>query len=421
MVFRFLWTTSGLARARDAALLGAFCLSCSSVDVLGARTLSGQETPSDPEKPDELPNPIKDDVGVPRSQVNARLNEAFLQLFFGDPTTEAVFRDQGDGTGYVEDIHNGDVRTDSMGYGMLVTVQLNHQIVFDKLWSWTKAHMLSREPPTEGLLHWQCDKLGEECITIAATDSSSVIATSLFMAESRWGGEGAHEYGRDARALLDAALQVEERVSDAEHGVIDLFNRERALPRFGSDKPQEQIDVEYLMPAFYELWAEHDEQRAEFWRQMAENSRELLSTTADPGTGLYPEAVTYDGDAVEGREFYGILTGRTLLNLALDHIWYGPLDWVVEQNERRLDFFLSEGVNDYVSSYTLDGKPLLDYNHDAHMALVAVAAGTSTKKEHDVFMRVLLETPVPTGEYRYYSGMIYILSLLVLSGQMTPG
>ena len=37
--------------------------------------------------------------------------------------------DEGDDTGYVEDIYHEDVRTDSMAYGMLVTVQLDQREV----------------------------------------------------------------------------------------------------------------------------------------------------------------------------------------------------------------------------------------------------------------------------------------------------
>lgn len=386
-------------------LCGGALVGCSSVDVLGTRA-------------DDL-IPIED-LGYSRDQVNERLNDAFNQLFFGDAATSSIFRDLGT-SGYVEDINNHDVRTDSMGYGMLVTAQLNQRRIFDKLWGWTKAHMLSKSGPTEGLLHWRCDTQGEQCTPVAATDSSSVIVTSLFMAATRWTDPGEHDYGTDALRLLDAMLSVEERNGGTSEGVYDLFDKEYVLPRFSSEEPHQQVDTEYLMPAFYEIWAGHDPSRSTFWRQMAHNSRALLSKMAHAETGLYPAAISYDGGLVAGRDYYAQLTSRSYLNLALDQIWFGPFEWIVEQNERRLDFFLEQGVSDYVTSYTLDGRPLLDFNDGAHMALVALMAGTSQDEEHRVFLRLLLETPIPTGTYRYYTGMMFILSLLVLSGQMTPG
>src|SRR5690606_37798559 len=105
--------------------------------------------------------------------------------------------------------------------------------------------------------------------------------------------------------------------------------------------------------------------------------------------------------------------------MALDHLWFGPHSWVVEQNERRLDFFLGEGVDTYVAEYTVEGEPLIDYNTPAHRSLVAVSAGTTSDERYNVFLERLLEEPIPTGHHRYYDGMLYILSLLVLSGQMT--
>ena len=368
----------------------------------------------------ELPNPLEERRQVPVSQVNAKVNDAFLQLFFGNPETEAVFRDQGDGTGYIEDVFHGDVRTDSMGYGLLVTVQLDQRQVFDKLWSWTRQHMRVESGPAAGLVGWQCDPAGQACATEAATDASSIIATSLLIAEQRWAA-GAHDYGQEGRRLLEAMTSIEARNGGVVDGVVNCFDVDAALPRHGSTSPAEQTPVDYLMPAFYELWSQRDPERADLWRRMAVNARALLERVSHPVTGLLPEVVGYDGRPAAGRADYRFTASRALLNLALDHVWYGPYAWSVEQNEHRLDFFLSEGVDAYVSEYTTAGEPLVSYNTPAHRALVAVAAGTSQRAEYDVFLQALLDEPVPTGQLRYYDGMLYLLSLLLLSGQLAPG
>lgn len=399
-----------------AIALGAVLLGCTTTDVLGTRAQSDSDTDS----PVDLPNPLDERQQIPISEVNARLNAAFLQLFYGDPETEAVYRDQGDGTGFVEDVANQDVRTDSMAYGMLVTVQLDYRNEFDKLWSWTKEHMQSPSGASAGLLRWRCDLSGENCEPTAATDASSIIATSLLMAESRWGNAGAHDYEADGLALLEVMATIEQRNGGVVDGVVNCFDVDAALPRYDSARNVKETPVDYLMPAFYEIWARRDPARAGLWRRMADNARSLLSRVSDPVTGLLPEAVTYDGVPVPGRDAYRVTTSRTYLNLALDQIWDGPYDWIVEQNERRLDFFLGVGVDAYVAEYTLDGTPLVNFNGTAHRALVALAAGTSENPAHDVFLEALLDEPIPTGDLRYYSGMLYMLSLLVLSGQMTP-
>lgn len=408
-------------------LIGAAALlsACTSVDVLGAREQTSEVReppgPSEPGGTGGLRNVLEERQRIPISQVNARLNDAFLQLFFGDPETEAVFFDQGDGTAYIQDIANGDVRTDSMAYGMLVTVQLDHREVFDKLWGWAKQHMLSSSGSSAGLLRWRCDTSGESCASTAATDASSIIATTLLMAETRWGAAGTHDYERDALALLDAMVAIEERNGGVVDGVVNCFDGEAALPRLSSRSPEQETAVDYLMPAFYEVWSRHDQERSALWKRAAENARELLSQVAHPETGLLPEIVSHSGEPDPERDDYRTTTARTLLNLTLDHLWFGPFDWVVEQNERRLDFFLEQGLDDYVSEYTIAGEALVPFNTAAHRSLVALAAGTSKSSEHDVFLEVLLDEPVPAGSFRYYDGMLYMLSLLVLSGQMTPG
>lgn len=429
------------------SLLGcAALICCSSLDVLGERALDqnsatgglggalsddtdGDDTENDDTdgsdtggedtttSRDERPNLLE----VPISEVNAKLNTAFRQLFFGDPNNEAVFVELADGTGYVKDVANGDVRTDSMAYGMLTTVQLDEREVFDKLWAWAKSHMMSPSGATTGLLRWRCDTSGETCSSSAATDASSIIATTLLMAESRWGASGAHSYESDAIALLTAMTSVEERSDAPGAGAFNLFDVEAALPREGSDTTGKYTPVEYLMPAFYEIWAERDLERSDLWQKMAENSRVLLSKASDPITGLYPELINYEGKPVPYYDTYRVTTARALFHLTLDHLWNGPEPWVVEQNERLLRFFLKEGVDDYVASYTISGAPLLNYNTAAHRSLVALAAGSSSNPAYDVFIDAFVDESIPTGPFRYYDGMIYMLSLLVLSGQMDPG
>lgn len=394
---------------------------CASIDVLGARPEILEEPEPLPGEPggEELPNVLEERQRVSLSVVKAQLNDAFRQLFFGNPRTEAVFFPQGDGTAYIQDIAHGDVRTDSMAYGMLVTVQLDQRDVFDELWAWTKRYMLGTSGAAAGLLRWRCDTTGQECETDAATDASSLIATALLLAERRWGDAGAHAYQEDAVALLAALSSIEQRNGGVVDGVANCFDPNTGLPRVSSTKPAAEVPVDYLMPAFYELWVRHDTARAELWRRAATNSRALLANVSHPTTGLLPDVITHTGAPVAGRDAYRATTARALLNMALDHLWFGPRGWVVEQNERRLDFFLGEGVDDYVSEYTTAGVPLVDYNTAAHRSLVAVAAGTAPDERYDVFLQRLLDEPIPTGVFRYYDGMLHILGLLVLSGQMT--
>ena len=48
----------------------------------------------------------------------------------GDPATERIYYEvPSEGTAYLTDVKNGDVRTEGMGYGMMAMLQMNNQTV----------------------------------------------------------------------------------------------------------------------------------------------------------------------------------------------------------------------------------------------------------------------------------------------------
>ncbi len=381
---------------------------CSTTDIVGSRA-------------QELPNPpsiIEEHTDASLEDVNEKIQAAYQQLFFGEPTKEAIYRDQGDGTAYIEDIFNGDVRTDSIGYGMLVTVQLGEQEPFDKIWSWAKKYMLVDSGPARGQLDWNCSTQGDDCIHTAATDSSSLIVTALFLAATKFQEQDTHDYNADALSLLDAMSHIEERNGGVVGGVGNCFDGIAQLPRRTSTSFDKNVPVNYLMPAFYDFWAERQPNRAEYWRGIANRSREILEEVPEAKTGLIPETVTFEGERVLGFDNYINITSRTLLNVTLDQTWHQPGGWIATNNERLLDFFLSIGIEDYVAEYYSNGLPYNGFNTLAHRSLVALAAGTSRKPEHDAFLEDLLVQEIPTGQFRYYDGLLYLLALIVLSGQM---
>ena len=46
----------------------------------------------------------------------------------------------------------------------------------------------------------------------------------------------------------------------------------------------------------------------------------------------------------------------------------------------------------------------------------AVAAIASTNENRKDFVDALWNTPIPSGKYRYYDGMLYMLGMLQVSG-----
>src|SRR5665213_2271800 len=100
------------------------------------------------------------EIGHAPSESRDRIDQAFQQLFHGDPVTQAVFYPAGQNENgplaYVTDIANHDVRTEGMSYGMMIAVQMNKKAEFDALWNWAKTYMYisSPEHPSQGYFSW---------------------------------------------------------------------------------------------------------------------------------------------------------------------------------------------------------------------------------------------------------------------------
>ena len=68
----------------------------------------------------------------------------------------------GDGTAYVTDAKNHDVRTEGMGYAMMAFVQLNNQTAFDMIWGWVQKHLYhgNTSDPLYGWSAWHASPNG---------------------------------------------------------------------------------------------------------------------------------------------------------------------------------------------------------------------------------------------------------------------
>ena len=104
------------------------------------------------------------------------------------------------------------------------------------------------------------------------------------------------------------------------------------------------------------------------------------------------------------------------MNVAVDYVWFGNNPWAVEESNRILSFFKSQGLETYPNQYALDGKPLSNSRSSGHWAMNAVAALAATDKSRKDFVQILWDLPVPTGRYRYYDGILQLLALLQVSG-----
>lgn len=377
------------------------------------------------------------EAGHSDAEIRRKIDAAWQQLFHGNPDTEAVFywdgQNENGRLAYLSDINNEDVRSEGMSYGMMIAVQMDRKAEFDALWNWSRTYMYHDDPvhPAYRYFSWSMNTDGTPRSESPAPDGEEYWVMALYFASGRWGdGDGIYEYRAMADGLLDAIKNrgVIEGPWKSRPEVIRRegaqFNLDHKMVRFTPNlRRPDHTNPSYHLPHFYELWARWGpEADRPFWLDAARISRDFFQATTHPETALNPSYAHFDGSPVTDSfnpmaPHFGPDAWRTAANWAVDWAWWAADPRERELSDRLLAFFDSEGR--YGSRYTLDGTRLGD--GDAPTALVATnavagLAATDTARALE-FVERLWNVEIPSGRFRYYDGMWYLMALLHLSGE----
>jgi oligosaccharide reducing-end xylanase len=429
------------------ALLAAAGLSCSAARSSAAPSEAAAAQPAEARLASTEPAPagavptgkyrnLFAELGKSARDVDAKLGDAYQRLFHGSADEVLMFdagRNERGPLAYIHDVGNDDVRSEGMSYGMMIAVQCDRKNDFDALWNWSKTFMQVSHAahPVKGYFAWRLKTDGTVIDQMPAPDGEEYFATALLFAAHRWGpGAGIYDYEREALDLL-ADMKNRAPMTGLVHGgrettVAALFNAEHRMVRFTPDTANFQTngdhtDPSYHLPAFYELWAHWGPQDdRSFWAEAALASREHFVKVAHPTTGLTPDYSNFDGTPKAASWDAGTVNfrydaWRTAMNWSVDSAWWAKDPRQTQLSDRLLAFFSEQG-DDYASRYTLDGKPL-DRDHSLGLvATNAVAALAATDPRASRFVEALYQASPPTGQWRYYNGMLYMLALLHVSG-----
>lgn len=416
-------------------------------------------------------------LGLSQQETHARIERTFQQLFHGDGQEQRVYFETGANENgplaYVTDWANNDVRTEGMSYGMMIAVQLGKKREFDALWNWSKTYMLTTDPanPSRGYFAWSMNTDGTPRATGAAPDGEEYYAMALYFAARRWGnGKGIYDYQREGDTILRGMRHhpvvtglppfrihpndppfVEPDTpwpspnSRREQAAADkagkpwpphrprrepravtvgpMVDEAHAMVRFVPETFIPGTDPSYHLPAFYELWARWGprEDRA-FWAHAAGASRDFFVKTADPATGLGPDRTDFDGTPLKNWDgspgAFGYDSWRTVSNWSVDRSWWNKDPRQQALSDRVQHFLAAQGVDRFADRYTLDGKPLSDRHSTGMLAAAAVGSLAATPGQvADDFLRALWNTSLPSGEQRYFDGMLYLMSMMHLGGE----
>ena len=361
------------------------------------------------------------ELGHSQEEIAQKLKDAFHTVFYG-PDDEKFYFEAGDDMGYFEDTGNFDARTEGMSYAMMMCVQMDMKNEFDRVWKWARTYMYMEDGYNKGYFAWSCKTTGEKNDLGPAPDGEEFFAMALFFASHRWGdGEGIFAYSEEAKKLLHTCIHKGEN-GEAGRAMWDPDNH---LIRFITEV--DFSDPSYHLPHFYELFAQwsYEEDRS-FWEEAAKASREYLKKACHPVTGLCAEYAEYDGTPctkgqnIWGRhDWYYSDAYRTIANIALDYAWFGADEWEVEEGKHFLKFFCETAGEEHqdgifaIDGTVIPGKAL----HPVAMTAVNAQAGLLVQNEHALAcVRKFWNTPLRTGNRRYYDNCLYFFAFLALSG-----
>lgn len=366
------------------------------------------EQPSDPCAPRAgYRNLFAELLSKSEAEVDAKIDAAYQQLFHGG-SEETLYYETGADEAYILDVNNNDVRSEGMSYGMTIAVQLDKKEEFDRLWKWSRNRMYVSSGQLAGYFNWQMSPNGQVIGGPSAPDGEEYFVTALILAHKKWGdGTGIFDYSTEARNLLSALATK------------GNFNRETHLVTFGPTCCYGYTDPSYVLPAFYEMWACFEPQ-SQFWKNAISAARTHLQRAPHPQTGLAPYLANFDGSPYPSGGDFNTDSWRVVGNIMMDYHLYRQDDWHTDFANRFADFFASQvGKQPVPAEFTLNGNPTVSYEEPAK-GLVAqnalVAFGVSPEKGRP-FVEALWDSPIPTGQYRYYDGMLYMLALLHASGR----
>lgn len=360
------------------------------------------------------------ECGYSEEEINKRVEDTFQTIFYGSEE-ERFYHEVGDDMAYLEDTGNHDVRTEGMSYGMMVCVQLDKKEEFDRLWKWVRTNMWISEGPCYYYFAWSCSLDGSHNADGPAPDGEEYFAMALFFASKRWGdGEGIFNYSKEAKAILHECVHK----GESGHPGEPMWDPNNKLIKFITCV--DFSDPSYHLPHFYELfalWA--NEEDREFWEAAAKASRDYLHLACHEETGLSAEYADYDGTPHQGHQewfgrhdWYYSDAYRTIANIGLDYSWFGKDPWQVE-NANRLQRFYCEDQKDHWDGVFLIDGTRLEEKALHPVAIIAVNAQASLAAEGD-YAKACVEkfwnTPLRSGDRRYYDNFLYIFAMLALSG-----
>jgi oligosaccharide reducing-end xylanase len=368
------------------------------------------------------------EAGYSQEDIDAKVKQAYHDLFEG---ANKVYFEVGDSMAYVSDLKNHDARTEGLSYGMMIAVQLNKKDVFDRIWRWSKKYLQHQDGPREGYFAWSINPATmKQNSPGTASDGELYFITDLLFASNRWGNNTGIDYYKEARFILDNMWK-----KNGADSIFNIINTEHKQIVFTPEgRNYNFTDPSYQLPAFFEIWALYAKDGHEqFYKDCADTARAFLQRACASPTGLNTDLTDFSGAPLNTRWMHPAFrydSWRVPMNIAMDYNWFGKdKAWQQDYAKRIQTFLRSKGIDTFQDQFNTDGSTpdqilqaggFKKLRHS--LGLVATAASTEMiNKDNFDFVHALWNAklePYEDGYFDpYYDGLLYLFSLMHLSGR----
>jgi len=293
-------------------------------------------------------------------------------------------------------VKDGSVVSEGIAYGMLLSVAMADQPLFDGLWKFYQDHL-----DKNGLMNARtakCEAPSNNSVN-AATDADLDATMALIQAASRWPNSTAGYLGK-AEALASKILQFETDMCDGRRIL-------RPGDTYGgcSDPSSKRVNPSYFAPGYYKVFARYFNAQASTWLALRDASYQLYAVYQARMNNLVPDWSSPDGSDDGTQSSYSYEACRTPWRVAVDYAWTG---------DTRARTFM-QNVASYVDQH--GGLPAAAQQQNSAFVGAFALAGGYDQARFDGYVSRWLGADLVDAPY--YQGTLRVLYLLVAAGKFS--
>lgn len=219
----------------------------------------------------------------------------------------------------------GDAVSESVGYGMIVSLYANDQETFNKIWSAANKHMWNGK-----YYDWQLLPDGKMNYG-AATDAEEDVILMLLFAQKLVDAGKWQPYTDNGRGYLDHAKTM----MNSMWATQQITGMGTLAPGAGWGG-EDFVNAGYFSPAWYKIFAKYDSSHD--WNKVVDRSYEIIANSPAYALGMVPDWMSPSGQIGMSLGYNAYFKGSAFFKDAIRILWRVAVDAIWFDDERAKKF-----------------------------------------------------------------------------------